>query len=38
VVNLAAPWRAYVLEVDLRCNALQAVKGAPTAVGRLTTS
>lgn len=38
VVNVAGPWRAYILDVDLRCNALQAVKGATTAVGRSTTS
>ncbi len=38
LVKVAAPWRAYVLDVDLRCNTLQAVKGAPTAVGRLTTN
>jgi hypothetical protein len=38
LVKVAAPWRAYVLDVDLRCNTLQAVKGAPTSVGRLTTN
>jgi len=38
LVNTAAPWRAYVLDVDLRCNTLQAVKGATVAQGRLTTS
>lgn len=38
IVNVKVPWRAVVLDVDLRCNALQAVKGAPTAVGRLTTT
>jgi hypothetical protein len=39
IVNTKAPWRAYVLDVELtRCNAVQAVKGARTAVGRSTTS
>jgi len=38
IVNATAPWRAVVLEADLRCHALQAVKGSPTAVGRRTTS
>lgn len=38
IVNRTAPWRAVVLEADLRCHALQAVKGAPTSVGRATTS
>ena len=38
IVNVAAPWRAVVLEADLRCHALQAVKGSATAVGRRTTS
>jgi hypothetical protein len=38
IVNLAKPWRAYVLDVDMRCHELQAVKGAGTAVGRLTTA
>ena len=38
IVQNRGPWRAIVLEADLRCHALQAVKGAPTAVGRTTTS
>jgi len=38
IVNLSAPWRAFVLEVDLTCAALRAVKGGATAVGRTTTS
>lgn len=38
LVNMAAPWRAFVLEVDLTCNALRALKGSRTAVGRTTTS
>lgn len=38
IVQNRAPWRAVVLEADLRCHALQAVKGSPTAVGRRTTS
>lgn len=38
LVKVAAPWRAYVLDVDLRCNSLEAVKGAPSAIGRLTTN
>jgi hypothetical protein len=38
VVNMQAPWRAYVLEVDLTCTALHAMKGGATAVGRTTTS
>jgi len=39
LVNNAAPWRASVLEVDLRtCVSFQAVKGGSTAVGRRTTS
>lgn len=37
LVKVAAPWRAYVLDVDLHCSALLAVKGAPTALGRFTT-
>ena len=38
LVNLTAPWRAHVLEVDLTCTTLRALKGSPTAVGRTTTS
>jgi hypothetical protein len=39
IVNQRAPWRAYVLEVEARpCVNARAVKGAPTAEGRLTTS
>lgn len=38
IVNLTAPWRAHVLEVDLTCTTLRALKGSPTAVGRTTTS
>ena len=38
LVNTAAPWRAYVLDVETRCVTARAVKGAPTAVGRTTTS
>ncbi len=38
IVNLRAPWRAYVLEVDLACTTLHAMKGGATAVGRTTTS
>jgi hypothetical protein len=39
LVSLRQPWRAYVLDVDLAaCVSLRAVKGAPTAVGRATTS
>lgn len=38
VVNLAAPWRAYVLQAATRCVRLEAVKGKPTAVGRTATS
>jgi len=38
LVNLRAPWRAYVLEVDLSCTAVHAMKGGATAVGRTTTS
>lgn len=38
IVNVAGPWRAYVLDVDLRCHQLTAVKGAATAVGRATTT
>lgn len=38
IVQSRAPWRAIVLEADLRCHTLQAVKGHATAVGRTTTS
>ncbi|MFY7923077.1 MAG: phosphodiester glycosidase family protein [Gemmatimonas sp.] len=38
LVNMTAPWRAYVLEIPMRCVQLQAVKGGPTSVGRTTTS
>jgi hypothetical protein len=38
IVNLRAPWRAYVLDVDLACTTLHAMKGGPSAVGRTTTS
>lgn len=38
LVKLSAPWRAFVLDVDLKCNALDAVKGGSVALGRLTTS
>ncbi len=38
LVKLSAPWRAFVLDVDLKCNALEAVKGGSVALGRLTTS
>ncbi|MBL0939456.1 MAG: phosphodiester glycosidase family protein [Gemmatimonadaceae bacterium] len=38
LVRNAGPWRAAVLELDLRCTALEASKGAVTAVGRRTTS
>lgn len=38
VVSVAAPWRAFVLEVDLACSSLRALKGSNTAVGRTTTS
>lgn len=39
LVNVRAPWRAWVLDVNLSaCASVQAVKGAPTAVGRNTTS
>ena len=38
VVNVRAPWRAYVLEVDLTCTTVHAMKGGATAVGRTTTS
>ena len=38
IVQTRAPWRAVVLEADLRCHTLQAVKGHGTAVGRTTTS
>ncbi|MES2522878.1 MAG: phosphodiester glycosidase family protein [Gemmatimonadota bacterium] len=39
LVNLSAPWRAFVLDVDLTaCVSLQSVKGAAGAEGRRTTS
>lgn len=39
IVNLRAPWRAWVLEVEPRpCFGVQAVKGAAIAPGRNTTS
>lgn len=38
IVSVAAPWRAFVLEVDLTCSRLRALKGSNTAVGRTTTS
>lgn len=38
VVNSSAPWRAFVLEVDLTCSTLRAIKGGRTAVGRTGTS
>ncbi len=38
IVNASAPWRAYVLEVEARCVRARALKGAPTALGRTTTS
>ncbi len=39
VTQLAAPWRATILDVDLNaCVAVQSVKGASVAVGRATTS
>ena len=38
IVNVRAPWRAYVVEQDLRCASVRAVKGSPTTVGRTTTS
>lgn len=39
IVNLRAPWRAWVLEVEARpCFDIQAVKGAAIAPGRNTTS
>ena len=39
LVNVRAPWRAWVLDVDMAaCVQVQAVKGSPTAVGRHTTS
>ncbi|MFO0072068.1 MAG: phosphodiester glycosidase family protein [Gemmatimonas sp.] len=38
LVNTTLPWRAFVLEVDLTCSRLQALKGGATAVGRTTTS
>ncbi len=39
LVNVKAPWRAWVLDVNLSaCASVQAVKGEATAVGRNTTS
>ncbi len=39
LTKLAEPWRAVVLDIDLRsCVSLTAVKGASVAVGRATTS
>jgi hypothetical protein len=39
VTQLAAPWRATILDVDLNaCVSVQSVKGASVAVGRATTS
>jgi hypothetical protein len=38
LVNVQAPWRAFVLEVDLTCSRLRALKGSATAVGRTNTS
>jgi hypothetical protein len=38
LVEAKGPQRSAVLELDLRCNALVASKGAATAVGRRTTS
>ncbi len=39
LVQLAAPWRAEVLDVDLNaCVSVRSVKGSATAVGRATTS
>ena len=39
LVNVEAPWRAWVLDVNLSaCVSVQAVKGEATAVGRNTTS
>ncbi len=38
IVNVRAPWRAYVVEQDLRCASVRALKGSATAVGRTTTS
>jgi hypothetical protein len=38
LVNARAPWRAYVLEVDLTCTTVHAMKGGATSVGRTTTS
>lgn len=39
LVRAAVPLRAHVLDIDLNaCVSLRAVKGAPTAVGRTTTS
>jgi Phosphodiester glycosidase len=39
LVNVKAPWRAWVLDVNMAaCASVQAVKGEPTAVGRNTTS
>lgn len=39
LVNVKAPWRAWVLDVNMSaCATVQAMKGEPTAVGRNTTS
>lgn len=39
LVQIHAPWRAYVLDVDLtRCVSVRPVKGGPVAIGRRTTS
>lgn len=38
VKNPQAPWRAFVLDVDLRCATVHAMKGSATSVGRTTTS
>lgn len=38
LVNTSAPWRAVVLEVDLTCTTVRAVKGSASALGRTTTS
>lgn len=39
LVNVKAPWRAWVLDVNMSaCASVQAVKGETTAVGRNTTS
>jgi hypothetical protein len=39
LVNVKAPWRAWVLDVNMSaCASVQAVKGEATAVGRNTTS